>query len=1772
MAALLKEQSNIYERMKKSIRNYKKDSTTRKIKSYFEMRIQLFSDLWYEFATNHKQILAEESLTGNEPYFENDLYQEVEEYYIENLSEIKELYSITYPENPLTQSRNTQQSNSQSEQRSDKKLPTIKLPIFTGKYEDWASFRDLFSCLINNNESLSNVQRLYYLKTHVSGEADQLIKHYQVTDANYSSAWDVLKQRFENTRIQTNSELRTLLSQPKINIDNAHNVKSLVDTSERCVQSLSNLGVPVDKWDAILVYILSQKLAHETLQLWEQSLVSKTDVPTFDELKKFLVGRFRTLEAISSKGPTYGKSDHNPCSKTTRTNTHHAIKSENCPLCDCEHKIAHCQKFTKLPRTDKLTFITNKKLCYNCFSSRHHVRQCPSKFSCCICKKRHHTQLHEPATQNHKESDVQNPSPEVPKETSSISAHFLKESHQGKQVLLSTALVKIFNPGGSEIVIRALLDQGSQSTFITERLSQILQLQNRPISALISGIGKSSSEKCNKIVTFGIKSMSDELVTSKGEALVLKTLTNYGQNLRVHKKDWNHLQGLTLADPYYAYPGRIDMIIGADLYPAILSDGIVKGPELSPIAQNTKLGWVLAGPISTSRESLIVVTNLHSNLDLHKQLQTFWELEEVPKEKPFSKEDLKCEEIFKSTCVKVNNRYQISLPFKENSGPLGESKKIATVRLLALERKFDTNLSLRTEYSKCFNEYLRLNYLVEVDPTKIKLKVDDSGFHGYYLPYHSVYKEDSSTTKVRIVYNASQKTTSGISLNDKLLTGPNIQENMFALLLRWRLFRIVFTADIEKMYLQVLVSEDHTDFQRIVWRPHPSDPPKDFKLLRVTFGMDCSAYLAIRVLKQLAEDEKVNFPVGSNVLANDFYVDNLMSGAHDLQYATKKISEIIGVLHEGGFVLRKWASNENDVLKDVPQRDREISENKLIPFDTTIKTLGLHWYPKEDAFYFNVKFTPMIDSPTKRSMLSDVSKLYDPLGWITPVTVVGKILMQSLWLTGLDWDSEVPEDIKGRWKRFALTLHELAALRIPRWVGYIEDQNQHIELHVFCDSSLQAYAATVYTSVLDRNACSTHLLVSKSRIAPLKPVSIARLELCAAVLGAKLTFQVLTDLRISPVGIHAWTDSTTVLAWLRAQPSRWKPFVANRVAEIHDKLPNAQWRYVPSSSNPSDLGTRGLAPSGLLHNDLWWHGPKFIAEPKENWPVESQTESTELEVRMTSHNATISTQAQLPFDTLISKYSSFRKLIRVTAWCLRFIFNCKAKPPERLKNQLSASELQASTSLLIKLVQEEHFQTELKHLRSKRQLPASNPYISLSIFLDDDGLMRVGGRLGHSTLPEEQKHQILLPKNHLLTDLIIKYYHEKALHAGTQATLSLIRQRYWFKSGRDKVRKILFYCMVCFRSKARNPSQIMGSLPKERVTRSRPFQNVGIDFAGPIQTKPNMKRSKVILKSYLALFVCFSTKAVHLEVVSDLSTQAFLACLRRFIARRSKPSKIFCDNATNFKGCKNLLDQQLLIYKSDSIQNYSAEEGIEWHFIPPLGPHHGGLWESNIKSAKTHLLKITKAAILTFEELYTLVTQIEACLNSRPLTPLSSDPTDLEPLTPGHFLVGAPLLSLPDSNSNHMSLISRWQLIQSLNQQFWKRWSSDYLNELQSKMKWKTAQPNVKVDQLVLLKEPNQPPMRWNLARIQKVFPGPDGYVRVVEVRTVHGVYKRPISQLSPLPEEESSWTSPTEAEDGWYQSYRRRRSKPQKANQQPSQAAIREPICKSGSSSTELN
>jgi len=444
---------------------------------------------------------------------------------------------------------------------------------------------------------------------------------------------------------------------------------------------------------------------------------------------------------------------------------------------------------------------------------------------------------------------------------------------------------------------------------------------------------------------------------------------------------------------------------------------------------------------------------------------------------------------------------------------------------------------------------------------------------------------------------------------------------------------------------------------------------------------------------------------------------------------------------------------------------------------------------------------------------------------------------------------------------------------------------------------------------------------------------------------------------------------------------------------------------------------------------------------------------------------------------------------------------------------------------MVKSAQADGFSKEISHLMKKKVINKKSNVIALNPFLDNDGVLRVGGRLDLSQISYDRKHPILLPKHHRLTELIIQHEHLKNLHAGPQLLMAAIRQTYWIIGARDLIRRFIHKCVTCRRQRAETMQQIMGSLPSDRITSAaRAFVKTGVDFAGPVLLKTGRGRGSRTEKAWIALFVCLAVKAIHLELVTSLSTEAFIATLKRFIARRGRPNAIYSDNGTNFIGANKELRRLTTSEEyNDKIATHLQQDNIDWHFIPQKGSHFGGLWEAGVKSMKYHLRRVLGNASLTYEEMSTTLCQVEACLNSRPLTPLSSSPADLEPLTPGHFLITAPLNQLPEEDLSEVKVnrLSRWQHLQQLHQHFWKRWSKEYLNQLQQRVKWRIPKRNLQRNDLVILKEENTPPAKWVLGRVENLHFGQDGKCRVATVKTQNGTYVRPISKLVLILEDE---------------------------------------------------
>ncbi|XP_077286480.1 uncharacterized protein LOC143911478 [Arctopsyche grandis] len=706
----------------------------------------------------------------------------------------------------------------------------------------------------------------------------------------------------------------------------------------------------------------------------------------------------------------------------------------------------------------------------------------------------------------------------------------------------------------------------------------------------------------------------------------------------------------------------------------------------------------------------------------------------------------------------------------------------------------------------------------------------------------------------------------------------------------------------------------------------------------------------------------------------------------------------------------------------------------------------------------------------------------------------------------------IPQTIFKKWKDCQLSNTVMKLYKIPRLI--ILNNVINIQAHGFCDASEKAYGACIYVKCTDQLGNSKcHLVCSRSRVAPLSFVTIPRLELCSAMLLSKLMKSTIDQLTIHINEKYYWTDSTVALHWIRGESCKWTTFVANRVAEIQSISQPIEWYHVSSTDNPADLISRGTQPSELNHNSLWWDGPSWLKLDESRWPRRPPEITIDLPERRVVTNATLVRE-----NNWIDKYSHLPRLLRVLSYVRRPLRNKQLNVKEN--NEPSALELKDALNNLIRLSQMESFPLEYRLLSKGHPIPSSSKLAKLSPLFHEN-LICVGSRLPLGTTLSTSP--IILSNKHKLTHMIVRDAHLKYIHLGTQALLSLLRQTYWPLAGHNTVKGVVRSCVICFRNKPLSHNRLMGLLPLERTTANFPFSHVGIDFAGPFPVKSGCNKNSKIIKGYVCVFVCFSSKAVHLELVGDLTSSNFLNCLRRFVARRGRPNTIYSDNATNFVGAsRELVNLVKLIYErphEEKLLRYVASEGIRWKFNPPRAPHMGGLWEAAVKSMKIHLNKVLKATTLNFESFCTVLTQIEACMNSRPLSPLSSDPLDLLPLTPGHFLIGRSLLALPMEVKYNTNVHANLLQIQLTTAAFWKRWSAEYLHSLQLRNKWKKdSSNNLSVGQMVLLKEEHMLPTRWVLGRVTKSYPGPDGRVRVVDVFTASGEFRRSSHLVAPLP------------------------------------------------------
>ncbi|XP_073957142.1 uncharacterized protein [Choristoneura fumiferana] len=871
-------------------------------------------------------------------------------------------------------------------------------------------------------------------------------------------------------------------------------------------------------------------------------------------------------------------------------------------------------------------------------------------------------------------------------------------------------------------------------------------------------------------------------------------------------------------------------------------------------------------------------------------------------------------------------------------------------------------------------------------------------------------------------------------------------------------------------------------------------------------------------------------------------MDDYLDSLPDETAAIKMVKDISYIHGEGGFQICNWTSNSATVLDSIANETLGSTAVRLKlgehqQYDGE-RTLGLIWFPAKDEWGFDVSLKRVPEcivnseqKPTKRIMLTIVMSIFDVFGFLAPFTIQGKLMLQDAWRCNIDWDDFVPDDIFHKWREWLDLLKVINYIRIPRCylhatTGASEIDNasvampaappstsatkiplrvaatsapaatgpnatlatttdynnnyNNLQLHLFSDSSTKAMCAVAYWRWESGSKICVAFVASKSRVAPVKPVTVPRLELQAALLAARLAHSLQRTHRVVAARRFFWCDSTTVLHWIKNDARNYKTFVANRLGEIDELSNAAEWRYIPTKLNVADAATREVYDSTIFKNE-WFKGPDFLHEDVSKWPRDLVNLKME---NLGSEFVTLvqTTNEYIPIPDP-SRFSSWLRLLRATAAVLKFIDRCR----KHRHAEIDCAMMERAEHLLLKRAQLDAFSPEIAALSKGEAIDRGSRLVKLSPYLER-GLLRCGGRIDAARgVPARSKRPVVLDGAHALTRLLVRSYHERAAHSNQETVVNELKQKYYLLRLRPTVKSVVSRCMLCRIRKAKPQVPKMGDLPAARLAHhQRPFTFCGLDLFGPMAVTVGRRHES----RYGLLFTCLTVRAIHLELVHSLTTDSLIMALRRMAARRGWPQRLYSDNGTNLRGADAELKRSLQELDEDTLRNEGLNHGVQWTFIPPQSPHWGGAWERLIRSVKVSLKVVLKERAPKDEVLSTLMAEVENIINGRPLTHVSVDPESEETLTPNHFLLGSSS-NLPVAGSFDDSEILSSEAVAQIAEV-----SGHVLVALDP-----AAQRNV-----------------WQKGLIQQVFPGRDGRIRVVEVRTRSGMLKRPAARVARIP------------------------------------------------------
>lgn len=1372
---------------------------------------------------------------------------------------------------------------------------------------------------------------------------------------------------------------------------------------------------------------------------------------------------------------------------------------------------------------DRIDLVRSKGRCMNCFNHGHFGRDCPRPFVCgidgCAFKhsrflhlKRENTQTAGSSTTSSSAGDVAAAPTQAPQGSDTSSSSAASCSFAGARsgkIALPIVPIRVRSPKTYTYVdTYALLDQGSTCTFCSDALANTLGAPRRKETLELTTL--SGNEVLETTVVHLRASDLAEQSTVDLHRVYTRPVLGVGLTSFVSIEElrkWDHFNGIEIPD---IDAGEVHMIIGNDIPEALMPLDVRSGQPGEPYATRTPFGWAINGPVGDQETSAATSYYVGTSAPIQDQLNRFWELEDIGRDvTPLSPLEQKVLDEWDKSAEVIDGHYVLGIPFKDAKGQnIPNNMVMAESRLASLGRRLDRDESLREMYTTQVRDLIAKGH---AEPVPVPDREDG---RVNYIPHHAV-THPRKPGKVRVVFDCAAK-YQGLSLNDRVCQGPDLTNKLVGVLLRFRQDSVAFMADVESMFHQVKVAPTDRDILRFLWwsGDDPKSTPLIYRMTVHLFGGIWSPSAANYALRRCATDHAEEFceETVSTVLRN-FYVDDCLKSVSSITTAIELSGQLRALLATGGFRLRKWISNSRELLQTIPAEEHakgianlDLNQNAL----PSERALGVLWRVEDDVFGYDV--TPMTETKpvTRRGLLSTLSSVYDPLGFVSPFILNAKLILQEACRLSLGWDEDIPEGLSRQWDRWLNDLPDITDFTVPRCLKPVDPMTY--QLHHFADASSKAYGAVSYLRIVDKEG-SVHmkLLVAKAKLAPIKSTTIPRLELTAAVEAVKLDRMLKEEMEMPLLESVFWTDSMIVLWYLANEEKRFQTFVANRVARILESSTTTQWNHVGTEENPADDCSRGVTASELCNSKRWLSGPSFLLQNENSWPV------SPIAREQTPDGAEVKKDAQVyatedkstpAVDQLLNRFSSWYRLRKAVAYLLRFIDYLKDKRKGQTHNPhvsrpIEPADLRTAEAAIVRYTQKQQL---------TRDTLRSNRYEKLKPMMSPEGVMCVGGRLNKADLPSDTKHPWIVPANHHVATLIVNHYHVELGHAGAERVLAELRSRYWIVCGRATVRSVIGRCIPCKRARASALKQEMADLPSDRVTPGDPpFTKVGVDYFGPII----VTRGRSEIKRYGCLFTCLATRAIHLEVANSLDTDAFLNALQRFIARRGRPELIRSDNGTNFVGAKVELVAAIKHWNQERISESLLQREIKWVFNPPGASHMGGVWERQIRTVRAVLTALLQQQRVDDDTLQTVFCAVESIVNGRPITKVSDDPNDDAPLTPNHLLLlrSGPLLP-PCATVKQDMYRRRWRQVQYLADVFWSRWTKEYLPLLQVCQKWTMPQRNISVGDLVLVRHENTPRLRWPLGIVTKAYPGEDGKVRSAQIRFNGSLYDRPVTKL----------------------------------------------------------